>query len=335
LIVTAVQALSAGGADARLADGGWRQDKEGAPVYEFWSGSGGRIRVHVDAPAALGWADVESYSALTLDTAMTLLAGLAADPHRASTAAPRLGAVRLGAPAVLNAKGYKRFGAERDAFGRIVEAEMAKVLRLRFDIVNYPAFDPTTRKWSRAGICRSGVSLLEVADESSPADPLDCTRGASLRFGAWAEHWLHAGGALWVSPLPQAILRLDHRENRGADPLAKKIALLLALNWGAARRKAEIRVDVRALLRRIGELRRPGAEPLAHAGRLADRFEEALMRLSECEILSNRVLTEEAAALRAANRRWFEQWLDGEVLFRRPDFLRERDIDAEAADVSL
>ena len=143
-----------------------------------------------------------------------------------------------------------------------------------------------------------------------------------LRFGEWAEHWLHAGGAMWVSPFPQAILQLDHRNNRGADALAKKVAVLLSLNWGASRKNAELRVDVRTLLRRIGELRRPGAAVATHAGRLADRLEEALLRLTEMGVLPNQIRSEEAHVLRAANRRWYETWCEASIVFDRPGFIQ-------------
>jgi hypothetical protein len=221
-------------------------------------------------------------------------------------------------------KKYKRFGVERELFGEAVEAEIAKLMRLRFDIINYPAFDPVSRKWNGSGVSRSGVALFEIDPEAPPRDPYNCQRGKPLRFGAWAHHWLNAGGVMWVSPMEQAVLQLDHRGNRGADALAKKIAVLLTLNWGAARKNREVRLDVRTLLRRVGELRRPGAAPIAHAGRLADRLEEALLRLSETGLLPNRILMDAAIDLRAESRRWFDVWLAAEIVFARPGFIEQR-----------
>jgi hypothetical protein len=324
LIVAAVQALCAGGPAARQIEAGWRQDRNGAPYFEFWSGSGGRIRVRVEAgDEEAAWREVSAFSALTLDVAMALLAALAADAFRSATCAPRREAVWLGAPAVLNAKRYRRYGVERSQFADCVDAEIARLSNLRFDIVNYPAFDPVSRAWRRAGVSRSNVALFECADEHVPADPFDCRRGRPLRFGAWAEHWLNAAGPMWASPLPQSVIALDHRDNRGADLLAKKVALLLALNWGAARKAPGIEMELRVLLRRIGELRRPGAEPAHYSGRLADRLEEALLRLSEAGILHGRIGdgADAAAALRASGRRWFDQWLDCSVVFERPGFI--------------
>jgi hypothetical protein len=321
LVVAAVQAICAGGASAELNEAGWRRDRSGAPTFEFWSGSGGRIKVSVIGEAEDAWADIASYSTLTLDCAVAVLACLASDAFRASTAAPRCEPVWLGAPALLIAKSYKRFGAERAAFAAAIDTEIDRLMRLRFEIISYPAFDPVARKWSKAGVSRAGVSLFEQAEEAPSRDRHDCHRGKPLRFGAWAQHWLNAGGAMWVSPLSQAILQLDHRNNRGADALAKKIAVLLSLNWGAARKSHELRVEIRTLLRRVGELRRPGATPIAHAGRLADRLEEALLRLSEARILPNRLLSDEALIMRANGRRWFETWCEAQVSFGRPPFL--------------
>jgi hypothetical protein len=322
LIVAAVQALCAGGQGAGAIEGGWRQSRSGEPQFEFWSGSGGRIRVRVDADdGEAGWREVGAFSALTLDTAVALLTGLAADPFRQATCAPRREAVWLGAPAVLNAKGYRRFGAERSHFANAVDAEIARLLTLRFDIINYPAFDPVSRTWRRSGVSRADLALLELAEEHIPADPNDCSRGQPLRFGAWAEHWLNAAGPMWASPVPQVLVALDHRDNRGADLLAKKIGLLLALNWGAARSRQFIRLEIRTLLRRVGELRRPGAEGAHYAGRVTDRLEEALLRLAESGLMRSSIHAEAAAARRAAGRRWFEEWLSSEIVFDRPDFI--------------
>src|SRR5690606_1732303 len=214
-IVAAVQALCAGGPSARLTDGGWRRDKDGAPLFEFWNGSGGRIRVRVAGEeAAAAWAEVESFSALTLDAAITLLAALAADHHRAATCAPRRESVWLGAPAVLNAKSYRRYGAERAQFAAAVDVEIERLTKLRFDIVNYPAFDPGARSWRSEGVSRADVRLFETAEHPIPQDANDCRRAQPLRFGVWAEHWLNAAGPMWASPLPQAVIGLDHRENR-------------------------------------------------------------------------------------------------------------------------
>jgi hypothetical protein len=328
LIVAAVQAICAGGPSAAEVDGGWRRDKAGAPIFEFWSGSGGHIYASIEGADA--WADVVSYSALTLDCAIALLAGLAADPFRPQTSAPRRDHVWLGAPAVLTAKGYRRFGAERAAFADMVDAEIAKIQRLRFRLVNYPAFDPATRKWSRAGISRGGLSLFEAAGSDREPDPCDCARGTPLRFGAWCENWLNAGGAMWVSPFPQLILQLDHRDNRGADALAKKIATLLALNWGATRNSKEVCMEVRTLLRRTGELRRPGRGGTVHPGRLADRLEEALLRLSEAGILKSITHSELALSRRAASQRWCEDWLESVIAFSRPDFIGAAEAFAKA-----
>jgi hypothetical protein len=322
LIVAAVQALCAGGQGARAIEGGWRQSRSGEPQFEFWSGSGGRIRVRVDAAdGEAGWREVGAFSALTLDTAVALLTGLAADPFRQATCAPRREAVWLGAPAVLGAKGYRRFGAERGQFANAVDAEIARLLTLRFDIINYPAFDPASRTWRRSGVSRADLALLELAEEHIPADPNDCGRGQPLRLGGWAEHWLNAAGPMWASPLPQALVALDHRDNRGADLLAKKVGVLLALNWGAARSAPRMEMELRVLLRRVGELRRPGAEGAHYAGRLADRLEEALLRLAEGGILRSRLRADVAAAQRAAGRRWFDEWLGSGIVFDRPDFI--------------
>lgn len=322
LIVAAFQAICAGGPNALALDGGWRRNKFGLPHYEFWNGAGGRIIVWIEAAdAAAAWAEVASFSSLTLDVAVAVLSGLANEHFRQFTCAPRREPVTLGAPLVLNLKRYRRFGAEREGFAAAVAAEMDKLERLRFDIIAYPGLDPISRRWKRDGITRGSVALLERA-EFHPMAPANerapCAFARPLRFGAWAEHWLNSAGLVWVAQLPRSILRLDHRENRGAEPLAKRVALMLWLSFAAARDAREIRLTIRLLLRRVGLLPRLDAARPAHSGRTADRLEEALLRLSEQGLMGSELRADAAIALRAANRRWFEDWLASEIVLKRP-----------------
>lgn len=322
LIVAAIQAICAGGANAGTSEGGWRRTRTDQPYFEFWSGSGGRIRVTLDTESdAAAWAQISAFTNLTLDVAVSILAALASEAFRNVTAAPRREAIWLGAPAVLAAKNYKRFGDERRRFADDVDAELMRLLQMRFEIINYPAYDPAVGGWNRAGVVRRDVALFERAPAFAVPDAFDCGRSVPLRFGAWAEHWLNASGPIWLTPFPQALLQLDHRDNRGPDGLAKRIGTLLSLNWGAARRTKEIRMELRVLLRRLGELRRPSAGSIQHVGRLADRVEEAILRLSEQPVMRAWTTTDTAAALRAVGRRWFDTWLEAEVVFERPPFL--------------
>lgn len=320
-----MQALFAGGPNANQSESGWRRHKSGAPYYDFWSGSGGRIRVWIEAPDHdTAWRDVASYGALTADVAVTLLACLASDSLRASTCAPRRESVWLGGSAVLYAKNYKRFGAERLEFVQVIDAAIERVLNLRFDILNYPGFDPVSRTWKRDGVTRYGVALFEIDQDHTPAANDNCTGAAPLRFGVWADHWLHAAGPMWVSPMPEELIRLDHRNSRGADVLAKKFGILMSLSWGATRDEKRQVHDVRSLLRRIGELRRPGAHDAHYGGRLADRFEEALLRLQETSVFEASIRSETAQAARREGRRWFDDWLDAKVSVARPTFITAR-----------
>lgn len=322
LVVAALQAICAGGAQARTLDGGWRRNRAGFPVYEFWNGAGGRVLVRIEAgDAASAWDEVETFTTLTLDVAVAVLSGLAGDHFRQLTCAPRREPVTLGASLVLNAKGYRRFGVERSLFATAIATEMDRLQRLRFDVLSYPGLDPISRKWKRDGITRANLALLEQSEDHamSPAnDRAACAHARPLRLGAWADHWLNSAGLVWTAHLPQEILRLDHRENRGADPLAKRISLMVSLSFAAARDTRELRLTPRLLLRRVGMLPRLDAARPAHSGRIADRLEEALLRLSERGLLESKFRGEAAQTLRASSRRWFEEWLEADLVLKRP-----------------
>lgn len=126
------------------------------------------------------------------------------------------------------------------------------------------------------------------------------------------QHTFHcaAAGALRVEfadcrwkPLPMTVLSLDHRDVRGADVLAKKIALALA-SGGIDRCH-------RDLLARIGELACSGRYP--RQGRVAVRYARAAERLRAlCEFSTPEVL------IRGAQKGWVQAWLDMPVTLSPP-----------------
>ncbi|MBC6982426.1 hypothetical protein [Caulobacter sp. 17J80-11] len=241
----AAAALMAGGPHARVLQRGWRETG-GRVVFEH-RGPHGRIAVSTSAPdAAAAWADVEEFSALTLD------ALLAVDL-----------AARVDAETVLQAKAYGRCGDERRAFRAQVDAELDRLRRLRLQI-------------------EGATEIRTLADFLRPVPAA-------------------------VSPRrpPDGPLRFDHRSNRGADVLAKKLAVWLSLQEDAEARKAR---QVRAVLAAIGELPVHIGERGARSGRLADRFDEALMRLEEAGLSRLRYRGESACA-GDRSRGWITRWL--------------------------
>lgn len=166
---------------------------------------------------------------------------------------------------VLEAKGYRRWGRERIAFERKILTHLRMLARFEVEAGAFFAFQP--RNVARTDfIVRPGPALA-----------------GALAKGAVAE-------------LPASVLQIDHRRNRGADPLAKKLAIHFALAGpmqGAS---------VRDLLAGIGEL--AGTNGASRQGRLALRFEEAASRLAAMRLFDVR---QDAAFAR--RKGWIQPWL--------------------------
>ncbi|MFC3069167.1 helix-turn-helix domain-containing protein [Phenylobacterium soli] len=190
------------------------------------------LRALTSADEADGLDDATELSpVLMLDALLVILDLL----HRSPCGAP------VSARTVLMRKGYRRWGNERRAFERRVNAQLigldGLVRRLAGDGEPLLAFAP--RNVARTDfMVRPGGAL--VAELAAP----DC-----VELGA-------------------AVLRFDHRKNRGADALAKKLAVALAHSP-----ESEV-LRVRDILAATGEWSR--YDNGGRCDRLAARFEAAL-----------------------------------------------------------
>ena len=108
--------------------------------------------------------------------------------------------------------------------------------------------------------------------------------------------------------LDPRVLTFDHRLNRGADVLAKKLGLYLSLAGADSRSLVR---SVRALLRAIGAMNEVASG--ARSGRLADRFEEAILRLEENGLFAL-AYRRGGAALQTRMKGWVKTWLDAELV---------------------
>jgi hypothetical protein len=253
-------------------DAGWRAVPGGAEIVQ-WQGLQ-RFRVRLLAtPEEDALADLASTSPLVLDVLMVVVDRLMAD-WRSS----RL--VRCAE--ILEAKGRRRYGEEREVSTAQIRRELLRLGRLVVNDGERPVFSVSVSNDSRA----SFVVMLDPAVK-----------------------------AAWTAARPRLIdrrlLAFDHRVNRSADVLAKKLGLYVAMSGDGS---APLTRPVAGLLAAMG---------LAHelaggrAGRVADRLEEALLRLQERGIVrasyrGGRELFGEDARLKG----WVKRWLQAELVFR-------------------
>ena len=223
----------------------------------------GERRVRFAAPGeARGLAALEPVTPLTLDVLLVVLDLLARSG----------GMVPVNARAVLARKGFRRCGHERQVFENKVNEELRRLARLEV-----------------LGAC-GAAPLLAFAP----------------RNVARTDFMVEAGGELleelepqYAVDLPVAVLRLDHRANRQADSLAKRLALALV------EANAPGVFSLAGLLLRLGEAASP--HRLSHDLALAERLKAALGKLSALQIF-------EIAAEPAEAR---EAWWAAEIAVRR------------------
>jgi hypothetical protein len=256
-------------AGAGASPAGWRTGESCAQIDARIGLEPMRVRLHA-LDADTAWREVVALSPLALDVLVILL-------DRFQTAGAEVLLVRCAE--ILEAKGLRRWGEERRLLEQQVGREIMRLGRLSVGLGEEPVFQVTP-----------------LDDESRFVVALDPEKKAE-----WAR-----APACAVS---RRILQFDHRNNRGADVLAKKIGLYFSLAGAGSRPVAR---SVGASLKAIGahaELSQPG-----RGGRLADRFEEAVLRLQERGVFEIAYAKAWDRSLGDARLKgWLKGWLAAEL----------------------
>lgn len=314
-VFTTISAIWKGGLRARDLIDGWTARDDGQPVYQHAS-SGGQISVYVQpghgdlATAETLWALVERLSPFTADVALAVLAQLAAPESGARPHYPLLEPIRITADTILEYKGIQRWGVERADLRRRVAAEIEHLRHLSFDVEAWPVGgnEPGRKPASWRGDTLFDIVTVERGE--GPATSISW----SVRAGQWAYWWLNASGRVFVGRMARALLELDHRENRGAAVLAKKIGQHVLLRAGSDQQGRRA-VVVAALLADIGELPRQPARTKDWAGRTRDRLDDALLSLVESGLFTSVTWPDgHGPADEDRQRGWVEQWLAARVV---------------------
>ena len=295
LVAATLAAILKGGPAARDLARGWTIGDGGQLYYRHVGKRGGEIHVRIEPEGGKAgsleeqWAFVEGLGPLTADVLLAVLAQFC-EPSLGSTSKyPMLTPVPITANAILKYKDISCWGKERTRLRENIVEEMHKLQRLRLDVHEYPAWDPLSKRWNSRGVSVVGDKIFDVVEagiwhggNNGDAGEAGISDAAWLtRIGHWGQWWLNAQAKVWLGPAPLALLRFDHRRNRGADVLAKKIGMNTLVLWGAARSLQYLERRIDHLLQDIGELPVADRRSTHWAGRTRDRFDEALLRLRE------------------------------------------------------
>ena len=265
------------------------------------------------------WAFVEGLSPLTADVLLAVLAQLC-EPSLGSTSKyPIVAPVPITANAVLKYKDISCWGKERTRLRANIVEEMHRLRRLRLDVHEYPAWDPLSKRWNSRGVSVVGDKVFDVVKAGARHRRKDVDESLSdvawlTRIGHWGQWWLNAQAKVWLGPAPLALMRFDHRRNRGADVLAKKIGMNTLVLWGGARSLQYLERRIDHLLQDIGELPMADGRGPHWAGRMRDRFDEAMLRLREAGTFAT---VEWPPAFTPGNsdraKGWVARWLSSKV----------------------
>lgn len=332
LVAAAVAAILKGGSRASELLGGWSETEDGRVVYRHLGRKRGEIEVYLDLGADRGglvstavdqWAFIRTLTPLTADVMMMVLAQLCHPSHRGRAMHPTLAPINVTTNRLLTYKRYSRWGLERAQCRTNFAEEIRRLQCLRFDVRDYPGWDASIGRWNPRGVSVRGDRVFEIAKAyplcHGETDGRIVDAAWAVRPGNWSEWWLNSRGTVWTSSIPERLLALDHRRNRGIELLAKKIGLHMLLLWGAVRSRYLFERRIDHLLEDIGELVAPAARDCHWAGRLRDRFDEALLRLQECGLFAE-VSWPGGRGPGDLDRSkgWVDHWLSSAVQILRP-----------------
>lgn len=328
---TVIAAIYAGGPRARNLLGGWKTSPTGGPIFERLLRNGGRIlaypgietRPDASLPTAESlWSFVERLGPFTADVALAVLAQMVEPSNGKRPQYPLLEPVPITAEAILRYKGIQRYGMERRILELRIAEAMDQLQALRFDVEQLRANDPAANKPIKGGASWRGDRLFDIVKVTKWQEDLFGERkqigvGWTVRAGQWAYYWFNAQGRVWLARMSKALLELDHRENRPAAVLAKKIGWYLST---VASRSRTFYIQIRKLLEDIGELPVPEARDKHWAGRTRDRFDEAMLTLREAGVLQT-VEWPDGYGPEDTDRSkgWVQRWLDAHVSGTLPE----------------
>lgn len=183
---------------------------------------------------------------------------------------------------ILDAKGCRRRGAELQALQQQIGKELMRLGRIQLGMADRPAF------------------LVTPIDDAD--DCFVVTLDPELKA-----RWRDAR----VCHLSWRLLQFDHRTNRGADVLAKKTGLYFGL--AGAGSKPVVR-SIRSVLMAVGALHELSAGH--RGGRIADRFEEAVLRLEERKLFTISQRRREGSIVDSRIKGWINAWLETQLVVR-------------------
>jgi DNA-binding XRE family transcriptional regulator len=352
LIAATFAAIFKGGPKARTLIGGWRIGQDGVIRYRHIGRRGGEIVIYFDVtagetlnPGAIVQkqiALIEALKPLTADTLLAILAQICERSTGSRSYYPLITPVPISSNAVLKYKGVKRWGWERSEMRKRVKCELELLSRLRFDVLQFPGWDPTIKRWNHKGVSCVGGKIFNVIENDETTVVLNGRERLlddtwTVSIGHWGRWWLNAQAKVWLGEIPQNLIEFDHRTNRGAAVLAKKVGISINVLLDALKSRSYVERRIDHLLEATGELPIMEARESHWAGRMRDRLTDALLHLQETGVfrriawLSSGDTTEfDRYGELDRNKGWVERWLGSKIRFYRRYVPLLADSDASA-----
>jgi len=345
-----MNAISHAGPNAFSQEKGW--EKEGnIAMYRTQQQGGGGIDIFIRPQPPVEGQEVirysieqqedviRSYSGLTLDVVLGIMATLTAPPENYKTTRyPLPERVLVDADSLLKYKGFIRRGQDRAALKRQIEDEIENISKIWLKITGYRNIPPRkANKKTKMEDCNTvrittplfAMTKIELGNRTLFSEEFDIVHTAwRVGVGEWGQYWWSEenGTAHWVRTVSKALIELPH--SQPAAILAKKIALNAFICGGKSPQlmQSPMQTTVGQLLRNYIGLPEESKRGNDWARRERERLEAAMELLYKIGILERPAEWPDGYGPADVHRGkgWARNWLAARLILHPAEQKREQ-----------
>jgi len=284
-----LQALLHGGKDACRLDGGW--EKRGNMLfYEAEIRSGGSISVSLKDGSNLSieesWKIVKSLTLFTADVAIGILACICRNYSDNNNNYPVGQETDVSSVMLLRGKKIKSYGRQSWGLKEAICNEVEKIEKLQVKIEGLKKPGKRTEET----ISTQTFSILSSEIVYRIYNKYEFKYIPTVwrfRPGDWANIWMSAKEVEFIGKLHKSIFELEHKDQRPADQMAKKLAyMFFTVPGGTYYLENGVNKSVKIFLKSIGEYIEDRHRKTWEIGRKIERLCKGLDKLSDIGVIN-------------------------------------------------
>jgi hypothetical protein len=283
---TLIRALFLGNQDMSLWPTGWNL-RGGKPIFETRDASGGTIKISLtnpdgEVPTVRPFEQqietVKSFTSFTADVLMAVLCQICHNFCENKTDTPHCQTTLISSSLLLRYKNIQSRGEKTWTIRENIAREMEKLRLLRISMKNVA--NPLNKKQKSPDIDCEALNIRVRQRRFNIRTFRYIPTAWEVTPGKWIQPWMATDSVQFIGNLHKSLLQLDHRDQRGADTMAKKLGYaFFTVPGGTYYLKNGVDMRISKYLETIGEYTDQESREKYTMGRKLNTFEKALEKL--------------------------------------------------------